>query len=93
MTEFFAFDNSIPPDTDRHWNKDKETRSREQGDLFRDYFTSLARDNGLERQVMIGGSFIGFAPPRLQVITDEETAQKLEKVSKGRVFMSKPKLH
>lgn len=93
MTEYFAFDKSVPEDTDRSWNKQKEAVSRRQGKSFRAYFTALAKEAGVEKNVTIGLSAIGFAPPVLQVFTDDDTAKKLETASRGRVFMSKPELH
>ena len=95
MDEYYVFDQSVPSDNsddDGTWNAQKESESRQQGKSLRDYFTMLAKSVGVDGQVGVGGSFIGFAPPVLQIFTDAATAKKLEVASKGRLFISKLEL-
>ena len=93
MTEYFVFDKSVPEDTSETWNEEKEAQSRADGKRLSDYFTTLAKAEGLEKSVQIGWTGIGFAPPCIQVITNQATAEKLEKASKGRLFFSKLQLN
>lgn len=93
MTEYFVFDKSVPEDRSNTWNDEKEAQSREDGKRLRDYFTALAKAEGLEKSVQIGLNGIGFAPPLIQVFTNEATAEKLEKASNGRLFFSKLQLN
>lgn len=93
MNEYYVRDLSVPADTGKTWNAEKEAASKKQVQSFKEYFCQLARNEGAESRVRIGSDFTGFAPPVLQVFTDETTARKLEKASAGRLKISKLELH
>lgn len=93
MLEFIVHDLSVPADKSETWNTAKETESKQQAKTLRNYFTQLAKREGVEDQVVVGGSMIGFAPPILQIFTDAATAQKIEKASNGRLRISGIILH
>lgn len=93
MAEYYVSDNSVPADYSRVWSAAKEAEARKQVQSLKDYFTELARREGVESRLRHVAPMLGFAPPMLQVFMDDATAQQLEKASNGRLSVSKLNYH
>ncbi len=85
MKQYTVFDTSIPADKSRIWNAEKEAASRSQGKSLADYFNTLVETEGLQGKAVCHGPYLGYAPPAIVALMDDDAAQKIETASKGRL--------
>lgn len=95
MSEYYAYDLSVPArGLEGGWNEERERISRQEGQALMEYFTALAKKEGVENELIVCPPGIGVSPPRLILLSDNEAAiRKVEAASNGRLSISKFEPH
>lgn len=91
MAEYFVIDRTTLRAHGEERKPSTAADAKRQEETLRGYFTQLAKKEKLEDKVIVKAATttIGTAAPMLRVTTDEETAQKLQTASQGRLSLAK----